>query len=182
MLTLTSTKGRTTMSRPPRATTARRVTAGALAALVTATLAATATSANPNAPTAPNVAPAAGEAAYDPPNLAPLSRPFAMPGFKEQEFNGALFVGQGETRFSVSVDLLTKDGKVINENMVPSIWKIGPIATDGSYYEIELSTDDRVITKERLGGLQATIDHPESWSAADVAAAKTQLPGLQAKY
>ena len=105
-----------------------------------------------------------------------------MPGFKEQEFNGALLVGEGETRFSVSVDLLTKDGKVINENMVPSIQKVGPIATDGSYYEIELSTDDRVLTEERLGGLRATIAHPESWTEEEVATAKAQLPALQAKY
>ncbi len=133
------------------------------------------------------LAPAAGSPPDDPDRpgadpFAPLARPFVMPGFKEQEFNGALLVGRGETRFSVSVDLLTKDGKVINENMVPSIQKVGPIATDGSYYEIELSTDDRVLTEERLGGLRATIAHPDSWTEAEVAAAKAQLPGLQAKY
>lgn len=173
------------MSRRTRIPRFRSVTAGAMATLVVVAAGAAATSpasASPAKPTAPTTAEASTAAATDHPELSPLSRPFAMPGFKEQEFNGALFVGKGETRFSVSVDLLTKDGKVINENMVPSIWKLGPIATDGSYYEIELSTDDRVITKERLGGLQATIDHPESWSATDVANAKAQLPGLQAKY
>jgi hypothetical protein len=181
------------MSRPSRALRARSVTAAAVATLVVVTLGAAATgaaSASPMTPRGPATAPATATASTpattsttsDHPELAPLSRPFAMPGFKEQEFNGALFVGEGETRFSVSVDLLTKDGKVINENMVPSIWRLGPIATDGSYYEIELSTDDRVITKERLGGLRATIDHPESWSATDVANAQAQLPGLQAKY
>ena len=175
------------MSRPSRALRARSVTAGAVATLVVVAVGAAATSAAGASPTSqtatsPSASPAASPADADHPELAPLSRPFAMPGFKEQEFNGALFVGQGETRFSVSVDLLTKDGKVINENMVPSIQKLGPIATDGSYYEIELSTDDRVLTQERLGGLRATIDHPESWSATDVANATAQLPGLQAKY
>ena len=150
----------------------RRLVGATLAAGLTAALAAN-----------PGLAPAAGSPpghpAADP--LAPLDRPFVMPGFKEQEFNGALLVGEGETRFSVSIDLLTKDGKVINENMVPSIQKVGPIATDGSYFN-ELSTDDRVLTEERLGGLRATIAHPESWTEEEVATAKAQLPALQAKY
>src|SRR6478735_8175804 len=143
----------------------RRLVVTALTAGLTAALAANAA-----------LAPAAGSSPGDPDHpvadpLAPLQRPFVMPGFKEQEFNGALLVGEGETRFSVSVDLLTKDGKVINENMVPSIQKVGP-----------LSTDDRVLTEERLGGLRATIAHPESWTAEEVATAKAQLPALQAKY
>ncbi|WP_406104288.1 amylo-alpha-1,6-glucosidase [Micromonospora globbae] len=160
------------MSRSHRAshTRRRRLLAAALAATVTSALAG---------------APARGEPAAahkQRVDLAPLSRPFVMPGFKEQEFNGALFVGEGETRFSVSVDLLTGDNKVVHENMVPNIRRIGPIATDGSYYEVELSTDDRTLTAEKLGGLQAMLDHPESWEAEDVAAARTQLPTLRARY
>ncbi|SCL28502.1 alpha-L-rhamnosidase [Micromonospora pallida] len=148
----------------------RKLLAAALAATLTSTLAAQPAQGEPTAGREPQV------------DLAPLSRPFVMPGFKEQEFNGALLVGEGETRFSVSVDLLTKDNKIVHENMVPNIRRIGPIATDGSYYEIELSTDDRVLTAEKIGGLQATLDHPESWSAEDVAAARTQLPTLKAQY
>jgi len=55
-----------------------------------------------------------------------------MPGYKEQEFNGALFVGEGESRFSTSVSLVTEANKVVHENMVPSIRTFGPIATDGT--------------------------------------------------
>ncbi|MEU0155638.1 hypothetical protein [Micromonospora fulviviridis] len=99
----------------------RRLLAAALAAAVTSTLAGVPAQGEPAA---------GGEQQVD---LAPLTRPFVMPGFKEQEFNGALFVGEGETRFSVSVDLLTRDNKVVHENMVPNIRRIGPIATDGSY-------------------------------------------------
>lgn len=117
-----------------------------------------------------------------PDGYAPLERPFAMPGFKEQEFNGALFVGEGETRFSTSVSLVTEAGKVIHENMVPSIRTFGPIASDGSYYEIRLSSDDRVLHQARLDALQETIDHPDSWSAEEVATAKAQLPVLQEQY
>src|SRR5690242_17299181 len=66
---------------------------------------------------APTALPPAGlPAAYE-----PLQRPFAMPGFKEQEFNGALFVGKGETRFSTSVTLVTRALRPIHENMVPWI-------------------------------------------------------------
>lgn len=157
------------LSRPPGAPAVAAVGLAVTVALATA-LAVTPAEGSPSA--------GPGDQA----ELAPLSRPFVMPGFKEQEFNGALLVGEGETRFSVSVDLVTKDNKVINENMVPSIRRFGPIATDGSYYEIELSTDDRVITPEKLGGLQTTLDHPEDWDPEDVEAARTQLPTLQARY
>jgi hypothetical protein len=115
-------------------------------------------------------------------DYAPLARPFAMPGFKEQEFNGALFVGHGETRFSTSVSLVTEANKVVHENMVPNIRSFGPIASDGSYYEIRISSDDRVLHQARLDALQETIDHPESWSAEEVTTAKAQLPVLQKQY
>lgn len=111
-----------------------------------------------------------------------LERPFVMPGFKEQEFNGALLVGEGETRFSTSVTLVTEAGRAVHENMVPNIRTFGPIATDGSYYEIRVSSDDRTLTQARLDALQETIDHPESWSAEQVAAARSQLPVLQEQY
>ena len=123
-----------------------------------------------------------GAAAEGRDDYGPLERPFVMPGFKEQEFNGALFVGEGETRFSTSVSLVTEAGKVVHENMVPNIRTFGPIATDGSYYEIRISSDDRVLHQARLDALQETIDHPESWTAEQVAAAKSQLPVLQAQY
>jgi hypothetical protein len=147
-------------------------TAGLCLALVAA--AATTTAA------APDTGPPAADPGAE--RYAPLERPFVMPGFKEQEFNGALFVGEGETRFSTSVSLVTEGGKVVHENMVPNIRTFGPIATDGSYYEIRISSDDRVLTQARLDALQETIDHPESWSADEVAAAATQLPKLQAQY
>lgn len=131
-------------------------------------------------PAAEAVAGKAASAAVD--DYAALQRPFVMPGFKEQEFNGALFVGAGETRFSTSVSLVTEAKKVVHENMVPSIRSFGPIASDGSYYEIRISSDDRVLHPARLDALQETIDHPESWSADQVAAAKAQLPALKEQY
>ena len=87
-----------------------------------------------------------------------------------------------KTRFSMAVNLLAKDGKVLDDNMVPNILKFGPVTPNGEYYEITVTTDDRVLTPARLDALQATIDHPEDWSAEEVANAKAQLPGLQAAY
>lgn len=163
------------MSTPPVPAPRHRRAAlvAGLGLTVLATTATIATSAPPSA----SEPPGRGDDAY-----APLDRPFVMPGFKEQEFNGALFVGEGETRFSTSVSLVTEANKVVHENMVPNIRTFGPIATDGSYYEIRISSDDRVLHQARLDALQETIDHPESWSAEEVAAAKEQLPKLQAQY
>lgn len=159
---------------PTSSVRSRRPRRAAVAAgLGLAVLATTATSASPSA----GGPPGPRDDAY-----APLERPFVMPGFKEQEFNGALFVGEGETRFSTSVSLVTEANKVIHENMVPNIRTFGPIATDGSYYEIRISSDDRVLHQARLDALQETIDHPESWTAEEVATAKEQLPLLQAQY
>ncbi len=160
------------MQQRPFRTYARAIAVGLAIAALGASFAATTAASAATKPRPPQ-----GGETYE-----PRSRPFAIPGFKEQEFDGALLVGKGETRFSMAVNLLTKDGKVLDDNMVPNILKFGPVTPNGEYYEITVTTDDRVLTPARLDALQATIDHPEDWSAEEVANAKAQLPGLQAAY
>ena len=76
------------MSRSSRPSGRRSVAAGAVATLVVATVGAAATTAASASPTLTPTAVLAASAAADHPELAPLSRPFAMPGFKEQELDG----------------------------------------------------------------------------------------------
>src|SRR5690349_14737618 len=61
-----------------------------------------------------------------------LRRPFAMPGVKEQEWTGALFVGEGESRFALRAGLLTAQGRLIREKMTSYLWRIGPMTPDGA--------------------------------------------------
>ncbi|WP_103886478.1 MGH1-like glycoside hydrolase domain-containing protein [Actinacidiphila yanglinensis] len=105
-----------------------------------------------------------------------------MPGVKEQDWTGALFVGEGESRFAVRVVLLTKANKVIREKMTNNLWRIGPMAPDGSFKQVQISTDDRSVMPAHLDALKEVIAHPDQWSAAEVTNATTELPVLQAKY
>ncbi|MEB3958850.1 trehalase family glycosidase [Streptomyces kunmingensis] len=123
--------------------------------------------------------------AAGPPDALPyptLKRPFAMPGVKDQEWTGALFVGAGEARFALRVGLLTAQGKIIREKMTNYLWRIGPIAPDGAYRQVRVSTDDRTVMPAHLDALREVIAHPDQWSADAVADATTKLPQLQAKY
>ena len=97
-----------------------------------------------------------------------LRRPFAMPGIKDQDWTGALFVGEGESRFALRVGLLTETGKFLREKMTNNLWRIGPMAPDGAYKEVQISTDERKITPTHLEALREVIAHPEQWSAAEV--------------
>jgi hypothetical protein len=109
-------------------------------------------------------------------------RPFAMPGVKEQDWTGALFVGEGESRFALRIVLLTKTNKVIREKMTNNLWRVGPMAPDGTYKQVQVSTDDRKIMPAHLVALREVIDHPDWFSAAEVADATAKLPGLQSGY
>ncbi|WP_202238217.1 MGH1-like glycoside hydrolase domain-containing protein [Actinacidiphila reveromycinica] len=111
-----------------------------------------------------------------------LKRPFAMPGVKEQDWTGALFVGEGESRFAVRVVLLTEAGTVIREKMTNNLWRIGPMAPDGSFKQVHISSDDRSVTPAHLEALQEVIAHPDWFSADEVTDATAKLPVLQAKY
>ncbi|MEV0893929.1 trehalase family glycosidase [Promicromonospora sp. NPDC050262] len=115
-------------------------------------------------------------------DYAPRSLPFALPGFKEQEFDGALLVGEGHARFSLAFNMVTPQGRVLDDNMVPWIKRIGTVTPDGSYYEIDMTTDNRNITPETIGALRAVLAHPEDWSEAEVAKAREQLPVQEAAY
>ena len=95
---------------------------------------------------------------------APHSLPFALPGFKEQEFDGALLVGEGHARFSLAFNMVTPAGRVLDDNMVPWIKRIGTVTPDGSYYEIDMTTDNRTVTPETIGALRAVLAHPEDWT------------------
>ncbi|MEU2200659.1 trehalase family glycosidase [Isoptericola sp. NPDC019482] len=132
------------------------------------------------------VVPAGGATGADgPPDTdVGLERPFALPGYVERDDNGALLVGEGESRFALRVDLLTAAGKLVRENqgLLNNVAHVGPVTVDGSYYEVEISSDDRSITPDRLGALREILAHPDEWSADQVAEAREQLPTLQARY
>ncbi|MEV8569561.1 trehalase family glycosidase [Streptomyces sp. NPDC051322] len=111
-----------------------------------------------------------------------MQRPFAMPGIKDQDWTGALFVGEGESRFALRIGLLTESGKVIREKMTNNLWRIGPMAPDGAYKEVQVSTDDRKLTPAHLQALREVMAHPEQWSADEVSDATAKLPSLQQQY
>ncbi|GAA1708350.1 hypothetical protein GCM10009809_00740 [Isoptericola hypogeus] len=132
------------------------------------------------------VVPAGGATPAGPPPdaAAGLERPFAMPGFVERDDNGALLVGEGESRFALRVDLLTAGNRLVRENqgLLNHVAHVGPVTVDGSYYEVAISSDDRTITPERLGALREILAHPDEWSAEQVEQAREQLPSLQQRY
>ncbi|MEN5075931.1 trehalase family glycosidase [Isoptericola cucumis] len=132
------------------------------------------------------VVPAGGATPADaPPDAAiGLERPFALPGYVERDDNGALLVGEGESRFALRVDLLTSAGRLVRENqgLLNHVAHVGPVTVDGSYYEVEISSDDRTITPERLGALREILAHPDEWSDEQVAQATEMLPSLQERY
>ncbi|WP_280891795.1 trehalase family glycosidase [Streptomyces sp. LBL] len=109
-------------------------------------------------------------------------RPFAMPGVKEQDWTGALFVGEGESRFALRVGLLTAQGRLIREKMTNYLWRIGPMAPDGAYKQVRVSTDDRTVMPAHLEALREVIAHPQQWSQSAVADATVKLPQLEQKY
>jgi hypothetical protein len=111
-----------------------------------------------------------------------VQRPFAMPGIKDQDWTGALFVGDGEARFALRIGLLTETGKVIREKMTNNLWRIGPMAPDGAYKQVEISTDERKIMPAHLDALREVIEHPDQWSADSVADATARLPALERQY
>ncbi|MEV1023191.1 trehalase family glycosidase [Streptomyces sp. NPDC050264] len=111
-----------------------------------------------------------------------LKRPFAMPGVREQDWTGALFVGEGEARFALRVGLLTAQGKLIREKMTNYLWRIGPMTPDGGYKEVRVSTDDRTVMPAHLQALREVIAHPDQWSPSAVTDATAKLPQLQQKY
>ncbi|WP_320775397.1 MGH1-like glycoside hydrolase domain-containing protein [Streptomyces sp. CRN 30] len=109
-------------------------------------------------------------------------RPFAMPGVREQDWTGALFVGEGESRFALRVGLLTGQGKLVREKMTNHLWRIGPMTPDGAYKEVRVSTDDRTVMPAHLDALREVIAHPDRWSQSAVADATAKLPQLEQKY
>ncbi|MFE7975899.1 trehalase family glycosidase [Streptomyces shenzhenensis] len=111
-----------------------------------------------------------------------LKRPFAMPGVKDQEWTGALFVGAGESRFALRVALLTPQGRLIREKMTNYLWRIGPMTPDGTYKEVTVSSDDRTVMPAHLEALREVIAHPDEWSQSEVADATAKLPQLEQKY
>jgi hypothetical protein len=111
-----------------------------------------------------------------------LRRPFAMPGVKDEDWSGALFVGAGESRFELRIDLLTASNTVLREKLTNNIYRIGPMTPDGSYKEIQISTDDRTVTEADLDAFREVIAHPDWWDASVVQQATTDLPVYQAKY
>ncbi|MFJ3405059.1 amylo-alpha-1,6-glucosidase [Promicromonospora sp. NPDC090134] len=113
-----------------------------------------------------------------------LQRPFALPGHVERDANGALFVGEGESRFALRVNLLTTSGRLIRENqgLLPYVADVGPVTVDGSYYEVRISSDDRTVTPDRLGAMREILAHPDDWPQEQVDQARDLLPTLESRY
>ncbi|MFJ8787795.1 MGH1-like glycoside hydrolase domain-containing protein [Streptomyces sp. NPDC102462] len=111
-----------------------------------------------------------------------LKRPFAMPGIKDQEWTGALFVGEGESRFALRVALLTAQGRLIREKMTNHLWRTGPMTPDGAYKEVMVSSDDRTAMPAHLEALREVIAHPDEWSPSEVADATAKRAQLEQKY
>ncbi|MGH3170286.1 MAG: MGH1-like glycoside hydrolase domain-containing protein, partial [Trebonia sp.] len=111
-----------------------------------------------------------------------LHRPFAMPCVKDEDWSGALFVGAGESRFELRIDLLTASNTVLREKLTNNIYRIGPMTPDGSYKELQISTDDRTVTEADLDALREVIAHPDWFDASMVTQATTDLPTYETKY
>ncbi|WP_433190224.1 amylo-alpha-1,6-glucosidase [Actinoallomurus sp. CA-150999] len=111
-----------------------------------------------------------------------LARPFAMPGVKDQDWTGALFVTRDEARFAVRVGLLTASGALIREKMTGNLWRFGPSAPDGVYKQVVVSSDDRKIMPAHLDALREVIAHPDWFTAQEVTQAQATLPQLEATY
>jgi hypothetical protein len=133
-----------------------------------------------SAPVAPPRA--AGDAETGEVPYPTLARPFAMPGVKDQDWTGALFVTRSEARFALRIGLLTADGKLVREKMTNNLWRFGPSAPDGVYKQVEVSSDDRKIMPAHLDALREVIAHPDWFTAAEVTDAQAQLPKLEAQY
>ncbi|NEB76907.1 hypothetical protein G3I40_17020 [Streptomyces sp. SID14478] len=137
----------------------------------------------PSAAAAPSSAPQTAPAGS--PHALPyptLHRPFAMPGAKDQDWTGALLVAEGEARFAVRIGLVTAQGQLLREKMTNYLWRIGPMAPDGAFRQVRVSTDDRTVMPAHLDALHEVITHPEQWEESAVADATAKLPQLQAKY
>ncbi|GLY88796.1 amylo-alpha-1,6-glucosidase [Actinoallomurus iriomotensis] len=111
-----------------------------------------------------------------------LARPFAMPGVKDQDWTGALFVTRDEARFAVRVGLLTAAGGLIREKMTNNLWRFGPSAPDGVYKQVTVSSDDRKIMPAHLDALREVIAHPDWFTAQELTDAQASLPQLEQKY
>ncbi|MGP2439288.1 MGH1-like glycoside hydrolase domain-containing protein [Streptomyces sp. JW3] len=111
-----------------------------------------------------------------------VQRPFAMPGVREQDWTGALFVAEGESRFALRVGLLTAQGELVREKMTNHLWRIGPMTPDGGYKEVRVSTDDRTVLPAHLEALREVLAHPGQWSESAVADAVVKLPQLEQKH
>lgn len=111
-----------------------------------------------------------------------LARPFAMPGVKDQDWTGALFVTRDEARFAVRVGLLTAAGTLIREKMTNNLWRFGPSAPDGVYKQVVVSSDDRKIMPAHLDALREVIAHPDWFTADEVTNARAALPQLEQTY
>ncbi|WP_329236416.1 trehalase family glycosidase [Actinoallomurus sp. NBC_01490] len=111
-----------------------------------------------------------------------LARPFAMPGVKDQDWSGALFVTRDEARFAVRVGLLTAAGTLIREKMTNNLWRFGPSAPDGVYKQVVVSSDDRKVMPAHLDALREVIAHPDWYTAEEVTDAQATLPQLEQKY
>jgi hypothetical protein len=111
-----------------------------------------------------------------------LARPFAMPGVKDQDWTGALFVTRDEARFAVRVGLVTAAGTLIREKMTGNLWRFGPSAPDGVYKQVVVGSDDRKIMPAHLDALREVIAHPDWFTADEVAGAQAALPQLERTY
>lgn len=100
--------------------------------------------------------------------------PGAFPGGNFLENNGVLFAAEGEGLFTIAISF--KSGtNLIRQNVYNHIHKIGPMAPDGSYYEIELRDYDGIATLEKRDALVDIINNSDEWPVQQVIDAKELL-------
>lgn len=110
------------------------------------------------------------------PNPYSLTSPLpkAFPGANYWEYNGVLLAAEGEGLFTLAVSLKSGD-KLIRKNVYNYVKRVGPMNTDGSYYEIEISDNDGKMSPEKIDALEEMIRDAEKWPAHQVEEAKQIL-------
>lgn len=100
--------------------------------------------------------------------------PGAFPGGNFLENNGVLFAAEGEGLFTIAVSFKS-DTSIIRQNVYNHIHSIGPMAPDGSYYELELRDYDGIATAEKRDALKDMLSNPGDWPIHQVIEAKELL-------
>jgi len=75
-----------------------------------------------------------------------IKPPAVRPGIDPFSWNGAVFVGKGESIFGIRVGLLIGNEYITGKSVYDMVNKVGPRAPDGSYARISFGKEGRVLT------------------------------------